>query len=150
MYQCSPVLLIRVWLDNTTDFICWTMYLSYYWNISKECSLFCPFSQWTFVCKCLDLFDCSQATSGRIASHVEKVLVYSTMINQRAREKSWTSHQLQLPKAENPQEKYSYLGLNIIQSVAMVTVNKRELSGGDLVLFHSQAFNHQCLQGCSL
>ncbi len=126
--------------------------ISYFWNISNECSLVCSFSQRTCVCKCLDLFDCSQATSGRIVAckSVEEVLMYSTMINQRARERSWTSHQLQWPKAENPKEKYSNPLQNIIQSLTTVSVNKKDLSWGDLVFAHTQAFNHQCLQDCSV
>lgn len=121
---------------------CLTMYLSYYRNISNECSLFSSFSQWTCVCKCLDLFGCSQATSGRIVTckSVEEILVYSTIINQRARERSWTSQQLQWPEAKNPKEKYPYPQLNVIQSVTMVTVNKGDLSQGDLVLFHTQQY----------
>lgn len=116
IYQCFPTLQICVWLENTAGWLTYfSMHFSYCWNISNECSLFCFFSQWTCVYKCLGLFDCSKATSGSfvVCKPVEEVLVYSAMINQRARARSWTSHQLQWPKAENPEEKYSYPQLNI-------------------------------------
>ena len=86
--------------------------------ISTEISLFCSLSQRNCVCKCLGLFEFSQATSGRIVAGktVEEVLVYSTMINQRAGESSQTNHKLKWPKAENRTDKYLYTQLNIIQS----------------------------------
>lgn len=101
--------------------------------------LFCSCSQWTCVCKCLGLFDCSPATSGSIVAYKseEGGLVYSTMINQRARARSWTGHQLQWPKAENPKEKHTYLQLNTTESLTMVTVYTADLSKGDLVLVHT-------------
>lgn len=101
------------------------------------------------MCKCLDLFDCSQATSGTIVA-CEEVLVYSTMINQRAREKSEQATNYNDPRLKNQKEEYFYPQLNIIQSVTMVTVNKGDVSLGDVLFFHSQAFNHLCLQGSCL
>lgn len=113
-----------------------------YWNISNECSLFSLFSRWIGVCKCLYLFECSQATSGWIVAckPVEEVPVYSTMINQRARERGWKSRQLQWPKAKNPREKYSYPQLNIFPSLTMIIVNEGDLSWADLVGFQPSVF----------